>query len=323
MNNIILEEARLWLNKEQDGLDLNACRDFSSWLENSSKHKDVFEEEKSFRASFVNLPSDILSSLSFENNKEIKQDKFFLRIKRISLSAALFFLLIFASYFTYDSYLPSFEKLYITSTDINKKIELPDNSILSLDKYSSIRVSYYKDKREVQLLKGKVLFNVASNKTRPFRIEVNNTLVEVLGTKFEIQRFEDRVNISVIEGRVSVREVLNNSKTKILAVLQKSDSLSVNNLGEILSHTQVNEKLIAAWEKDKLLFEQTYLKDVVKEFSKYLNYKVQIESKDLEVLPISGNFSISDFENLMNSLSVIHPLSIQQIENTFYIKKKL
>lgn len=322
MNNTILEEARLWLNKEQDGLDLKACTDFNLWLERSEDHKDVLQEEKAFRENFINLPSDILGELSFENDKEIKQDKFLSRIKKVSLSAAAFFLLIFASYFTYDSYLPSFENVYITSKQINKKIQLPDTSIISLDKHSQIKVAYYKNKREVKLLKGKALFDVASNKTRPFRIEVNNTLVEVLGTKFEIQKFEDRVNVSVIDGRVSVREVLSNSKTKMLAVLQKSDSLDINSLGKI-DLNQVNEKLIAAWEKDKLLFEQTYLKDVVKEFSKYLNYEVKIQSKDLEILPISGEFSISDFENLMNSLSVIHPLSIHQIKNTFYIKKKL
>ena len=81
--------------------------------------------------------------------------------------------------------------------------------------------------------------------------------------------------------------------------------------------------MIAVWQKDKLLFEQTNLSNVVNEFSKYLDYKVSIENKELESLPITGEFSINDFENLMKSLSIIHPINIHKIDNTFYIRKKI
>lgn len=323
MNNII-EESRLWLNKEQDGLDLNTCKEFEIWINTSALHKKIFEEEKDFRESILDLPKNILDELSFNNQKEIKQDAFLIKIKKVSLSAALFCLIIFASYFTYNLYTPSFQNTYITTNTINKNIILPDSSILALNKNSQIDVIYYKDKREVHLIKGKVLFHVSSNKNRPFIIKINSTLVEVIGTKFEIVKLGKNIKVSVVEGKVSIKQILtNNSRSKILAILQKSDSIEVNDFGEITKLIQINEKTIAIWEKEKLLFEQTSLKNVVKEFSKYLNYKVSIEDKSLESLLISGEFSINDFENLMKSLSVIHPLSVDKIDDTYYIKKKL
>lgn len=322
MNNIIIEEARLWLNKERDGLELSSNNEFNSWINKSSLHKEIFEEEKSFRSVISELPEDILSQLSFDNQKEIKKDRFLRKIKKASLVAALFCIVIFASFFTYEQYTPSFQNTYLTSNEVNKNIKLPDTSVIALDKNSKVNITYYKDKREVELLEGKVLFDVYSNKNRPFTIKVNNSLVTVLGTKFEIQKEEDKLNVSVIEGKVSVRQNTNN-KSKILAILQKSDSLDVNNYGEVIELKQVNSKMIAVWQKDKLLFEQTNLSNVVNEFSKYLDYKVSIENKELESLPITGEFSINDFENLMKSLSIIHPINIHKIDNTFYIRKKI
>jgi transmembrane sensor len=323
MNSVILEEARLWLNKEQEGLDLKACEEFQLWIEKSSKHKEVFEEEKNFRKTIKQLSKDVLEELSFHNQKEIRRDNIFKKSVKPSLYAATFLIVFFVSYFTYTLYIPSFEKLYVTENKINKNIKLLDNSIITLDKNSKIKVSYYKEKREVRLLEGKVLFSVASNKNRPFLIQIDNTVVEVVGTKFEIEKLKNSVNISVIEGVVNVKHVLDNSHTQIVAVLQKADHLEVNSFGKINKMQKVNEKMIAAWEKDKLYFKQTKLREVVKEFTKYLDFNVIIENKQLELLPVTGEFSITDFENLMKSLSIIHPIDTQKINNTYFIRKKL
>ncbi len=319
----IFETARLWLNKEQEGLNLTTCKEFQEWVNKSAKHKEAFEEEKDFRELFKTLPTNTLEEISFENQKEIRKDKYLKKILKTSFSAALFCLIFFASYFTYNYYTPSFEQTYLAVNKVRKDIKLPDSSIISLDKNSKIEVKYLKNKRKIQLKEGKALFSVTSNKSRPFLVKTNNTIVEVLGTKFEVQKQKDKVQISVVEGKVSVKHILTNSNAQILAVLEKADSIEIDKFGKISNLKKVNEKLIASWQKDKLLFKQTKLKEVIEKFSEYLDYKVIIEDKSLKTLPISGEFSINDFDNLMKSLSIIHPIKTYKIGNTYYIKKKI
>lgn len=317
------EIARLWLNKEQEGLNLSTSKEFQEWINKSVENKKAFEEEKDFRKLFKTLSTSTLEEISFENQKEIRKDKYLKKIFKLSLSAAVFCLIFFTSYFTYNYYTPSFKHTYLATNKVKKNIKLPDSSMISLDKNSKIEVKYYKNKREIQLKEGKALFSVTPNKSRPFLVKTSNTLVEVLGTKFEIQKQKDKVQISVVEGKVSVKHILTNSNLQTLAFLKKSDSIEIDGFGKISNLKKVNEKLIALWQKNKLLFKQTKLEEVIKEFSKYLDYKIVIENKSLKDLPISGNFSINDFDNLMKSLSIIHPIKTYKIDNTYYIKKKI
>ena len=63
---------------------------------------------------------------------------------------------------------------------------------------------FFKNKREVILKEGQVLFEIAKDKNRPFIITAGKTLIEVVGTKFEVKNIENITTISVEEGLVKV-----------------------------------------------------------------------------------------------------------------------
>lgn len=68
------------------------------------------------------------------------------------------------------------------------------------------------DKRKVILKKGTAFFDVAPDKTKPFEIVCNQSMVTVLGTEFEITEDDKRTRVLVREGKVRfttpVREIL-------------------------------------------------------------------------------------------------------------------
>ncbi|WP_419676174.1 FecR domain-containing protein [Aliarcobacter butzleri] len=64
-------------------------------------------------------------------------------------------------------------------------ILMPDNSKITLDAKTNIKVAYSKNKREVFLEKGKALFEVSPNKQKPFFVKSDDIFVKVVGTKFE------------------------------------------------------------------------------------------------------------------------------------------
>ena len=88
-------------------------------------------------------------------------------------------------------------------------LELSDGTKVWLNASSSITfpTSFAANERKV-ILTGEVYFEVAKDKTRPFRVSVNDMQVNVLGTHFNVNAYddEDAVNTTLLEGSVLLTE---------------------------------------------------------------------------------------------------------------------
>lgn len=87
-------------------------------------------------------------------------------------------------------------------------LTLPDGTKVWLNSASSIRYPtvFHGDERRVEV-SGEAYFEVAKNKKKPFRLNVNSRAeVEVLGTQFNVNAYEDEgaINTTLIEGIVKV-----------------------------------------------------------------------------------------------------------------------
>jgi len=82
---------------------------------------------------------------------------------------------------------------------------LPDGSFITLNSHSAL--SYQKeefgDKRRV-ILKGEAFFSVKHDVNHPFSVKVNDVLVNVLGTSFNVRSIGDKTEIIVESGVVGV-----------------------------------------------------------------------------------------------------------------------
>ncbi len=72
-----------------------------------------------------------------------------------------------------------------SSVDYTKRVNLPDGSSIIMEPHSSIILSadFGKTDRKITFT-GKATFDIAKDKTRPFRINAKDFTVQVLGTKF-------------------------------------------------------------------------------------------------------------------------------------------
>ena len=300
----IEEEARLWISKEQEGLNLSSSKKFSSWLNSSFTHKEIYQEEREFRSLLNNIPDFYINNAEKETLSDIKRDKFIKKIKKIVSIAACFILIFFT--FNKD------ENKYINSINSKHKIMqniiLPDNSKITLDAKSKIDILYSADKREVILKKGKGIFDVSSNKSRPFFVKSDNILVQVIGTKFEVVKQKEKINISVLEGKVNIK--YGKEKSKILALLEKGDILEISKLGKIKKLYKKDIEKIAIWKNKKLLFKNTPLDEVLNTFSKYIKKEIVIKLNNKDNYPITGEFTTEEFDKFLELLPLIYPIKI-------------
>lgn len=159
------------------------------------------------------------------------------------------------------------------------KISLPDGSRVWLNSASSLTypTTFANSERKVKLT-GEAYFEIVPNKKSPFRVESNNQVVEVLGTHFNINSYEDEdyIKTTLLEG--SVRIILN-SKTSNTQLLKPGEqSLTSASRSEIKVQNTDTEKAIA-WKNGYFKFKNTPIKEIMKEIERWYDVELVYDGK--------------------------------------------
>jgi len=162
------------------------------------------------------------------------------------------------------------------------QIRLPDGSNVWLNSASTLRypTTFAGRERKVQL-KGEAYFEIAPNKLKPFRVESNNQVVEVLGTHFNINSYddEDYVKTTLLEG--SVKVILNSksdaaANTRLLKPGEQSLTKSSNS--GIRIENADTEKAIA-WKNGYFKFKNTPIREIMREIERWYDVELVYEGK--------------------------------------------
>src|SRR4029077_20613259 len=81
---------------------------------------------------------------------------------------------------------------------------LADGSLLHLDTDSAVNVRYERRLRQVEIERGQVIFTVAHDPARPFRVTAGSAQVSAVGTQFDVYLQGEVTLVTVVEGRVAV-----------------------------------------------------------------------------------------------------------------------
>ncbi|MET0497256.1 MAG: FecR domain-containing protein, partial [Steroidobacteraceae bacterium] len=93
---------------------------------------------------------------------------------------------------------------YVT-TEEQQLIDLDDGSVVALNGQSQMRVEFSADARDLYLEKGQGIFRVRHDKSRPFRVHAGTTVVEAVGTQFDVRVADDQTIVAVVEGIVQLK----------------------------------------------------------------------------------------------------------------------
>ncbi len=190
-------------------------------------------------------------------------------------------------------------KEMVAQTKQNVLIDtLPDNSVVTLNKQSSITYlsRFNGDKREIAL-KGEAFFNVTPDKKKPFVITVNDVQVTVVGTSFNVKNEKGNTEVVVETGIVRVTK---NGKTTELVAGQKL-LLSAND--SIAAKEEVTDKLYNYYRSKEFVCDDTPLWKLVQVLNEAYNSNIVIGRKELNNLPLNTTFNN---ESLDNILEIIH-----------------
>ena len=83
-----------------------------------------------------------------------------------------------------------------------RAVRLPDGTTLRLDGATQLTIRYGQTTRDVTLAGGAAFFDVVHDAGRPFTVHAGDGAIRVLGTAFDVDRTEGRMEVAVYRGAV-------------------------------------------------------------------------------------------------------------------------
>jgi transmembrane sensor len=209
-----------------------------------------------------------------------------------------------------EGYLP---QTYQTATGQIRSVVLPDGSVVGLDTQTELEWLGSPSDRRVRLIRGEAYFQVVHDPSRPFRILLAHSQVQVLGTRFDVyQMANGDVRVSVISGTVAVEGLDNGagaapSWSRRLTTGQQIEYSPVGLVADV--HTIVAPKVIR-WREGMLETAGEPLKDFVSDLSRYTTERIVIADPRAAVQRVGGAFSIRNIDGTLDRLSRIAPVTV-------------
>lgn len=214
---------------------------------------------------------------------------------------------------------PEDPNLHTTAIGQQTSIPLPDGSMVTLNTQSTVRVDYSDGYRDIELLRGEALFDVAKDASRPFRVITDYAVIRAVGTQFNVRSAAEDVTVTVVEGIVDVsvtaarnppgKAARGSTADQPASAVIEPVRLTVGQQATVESRsgevTLVQAKVgkAIAWQQRRLVFESLSLKEVIDEFNRYNDPPLLIDDRELEQLPISGVFRSNDRDSFVQFLS--------------------
>lgn len=163
--------------------------------------------------------------------------------------------------------------------------------------------------REVSL-KGEAYFEVAQNAAKPFIVKVGDMKVNVLGTHFNINAYdeEDAIRTTLLEGAVKVEAGNRSLPVKMgeQGVWNKIDKLQLKQNADL--------EAAVAWKNGFFQFNSTDLQVIMRQVARWYNVQVVYAGDDVKDESFSG--SIPSNENVSQLLKMLEMTGTVQFEVT-------
>lgn len=202
---------------------------------------------------------------------------------------------------------------YQTATGQVRTVVLPDGSVVGLNTQTQLEWVGTPTDRRVRLIRGEAYFEVVHDPSRPFRILLAHSQVQVLGTRFDVyQMANGDVRVSVMSGMVAVEGLDSGlgappSWSRRLTSGQQIEYSPVGLVADV--HAIVAPKVIR-WRQGMLETQGEPLSDFVSDLSRYTTERIVISDPRAATQKVGGAFSVRNIDDTLDRLSRIAPVTV-------------
>lgn len=212
---------------------------------------------------------------------------------------------------------------YATRVGERRTIQLPDGTKVALNTGSVLEVAYRADVRDLRLLRGQALFQVAKDPNRPFVVLAGERRIIATGTAFDVRLDEGGgLSVLLVEGRVHVEPRRREGLARLVPVLARETLQPGERLSAVESDgsTKDSETLVApaeiaratAWSRGQIIFRGDRLRDALSEVNRYSTTQLVIADPGIADLEISGVFPASGHRDFLDALQLLYPVKVEE-----------
>lgn len=186
-----------------------------------------------------------------------------------------------------------------------RTVTLLDGSFARLAPGAILQEWEVEGRREVSL-RGRVFFAVARKEERPFLVRAQGSDIRVLGTRFQVEAGEEKVEAVVVEGLVR----LSNDEGSVevpaghVAEAREGSPPLTRGVSDVFAYLD--------WEEGALLYQATPLAQVAAEVSHYYGRTVSIQDSALARRRVTAWFEGETFEAVTESLCLVTEAECRQ-----------
>jgi transmembrane sensor len=353
LRKLVTEKAAEWFVENRSGaLSSARKREFVRWLRASPLHvaeylsiagiaRDVGAASKHVRTPVEQLlaeaaAEDVATPLHPEKTikqlitPERRQSRW--RPAWKPLAAAAVICLIFAiGVWTWWSFQTDAGRQYVTRYGEKRTFALADHTVIHLDAASAIRVDFDENRRFVEIERGQALFEVTKNPARPFRVRAGNSVIEDVGTVFDVNRQHRNTVVTVLEGQVSVSRVSHQpmkvsipsstaERVPTAALrphidLRAGDQANIAPSGAVETRHDANLRKTTAWLQAQIVFDHESIAAVAAKFNRHNKIQIEVTDPRIASMPISGVFHTYDVQSFADFLNALKGVQAVMVDN--------
>ena len=259
------------------------------WLDKSPENRISFNEERKQYDMMLLTGEKVFPVIEMK-----KKTRYSLTLELMKIAAIV--LLVFGGSHWYyqrqmDEKLSRMQSIFVPSGQrIN--FTLPDGTNVWLNSRTTMQypVAFTKKERKV-LLAGEAYFEVKKDEKIPFIVQTKNHKVEVLGTKFDVEAYEDAEDFETTLMEGSVKVVSIKDPTDALVLIPETKAYLV---GGRLQAVAVDEFNHYRWKEGLICFKNESFSKIMRDFEKYYGIMIKIESSRVNKHTYTGKFRQTD-----------------------------
>ncbi len=300
------------------------------WLQQSPENKNRLYAEK-----------DIWDTLGFHSNRknydidpelellkhhiELKQPRYSIPIRQILQMAAILLVVFglgWASQFilftnNQRTAQVTMQEIFVPKGQVNQ-VFLADGTRIWINSETQLIIpSIFTSDERVVKLSGEAFFEVAKDKKRPFRVEVNGQQVEVLGTSFNIRAYDNSNEIETTLESGRIRLHTGNQIT----LLEPGEQSIFDKKNNQLTFAKVNPITFSSWKDGRYEFQNKDLVEVFKVVERWYDVKITADEAYFKGMHFTGvikrNKDSKYFLEMLNqAIPIKYKISLEEIKIT-------
>lgn len=253
------------------------------------------------------------TQITAEENPNNGEDAKVFQLKKWIMTAAAVMTILGATTQIWQKYTTESYPTQYTATNSIQSANLPDQSVVSLDKGATLDlISQDFNLDRALKLDGRAFFEVAKDADHPFTVTLPQGKITVLGTKFNINTADNTDEIYVTEGHVRY-DIADRSFD-----LRAGDYIKVID-GDVIK-VAMNDPNYLSWKSGKLVLDDVNLTEAVKSLENHYQASISI-APDVDVTDckISTTLEQETLDEALEELAILLSLKYNKVGDRLII----